>query len=144
MIIEKTGDLFDSDAPVIGHGCNCEGVMGKGIAVVFKYNYPKMYRNYHEKCKEGFWVPGDVYLYKGEDRYIANMMTQDKKGPNARYEWIIEALGNTLDLMETLELDRIGIPRVGTGIGGLSWRDMYYELVSNFEESPIEIEVWSL
>lgn len=143
-IILKTGDLFTSDAPIIGHGCNCQGYMAKGIAVGFKYNYPKMYRTYHEMCQAGQFVPGDVYIHKGQDRYIANMMTQDKKGPNARYEWVVDALGNTLKMMEDLELDRIGIPRVGTGIGGLNWRDMYYELVSNFEESPITIEVWSL
>lgn len=147
MTIElKQGDLFTSDAPIIGHGVNCAGVMGKGIAVGFKYTYPDMYRRYKKMCEEGKLNPGEVWLYKdpNEDRHIANIASQDKPGPNARYEWTMKGLDTLVGFCERYEIDRIAIPQIGCGIGGLKWADMYYRLVDQFEECPITIEVWSL
>ena len=41
-----TGDLFDLGLPAIGHGCNCSGSMGAGIAVQFKRRFAAMYQEY--------------------------------------------------------------------------------------------------
>ena len=49
-MIEKTGNLFDSGYHAIGHGVNCRGIMGAGIAVEFKDRFPKNYQEYVTKC----------------------------------------------------------------------------------------------
>lgn len=33
------GSLLDTDAKIIVHGCNCQGVMGSGVAKQLKKNY---------------------------------------------------------------------------------------------------------
>lgn len=144
MISEKDGDLFTSDAAVIGHGVNCCGVMGKGIAVAFKYAYPDMYEQYVKICALGLLIPGEVYLYRADDgKFIANMATQDKPGPNARYEWIVSAVGKTLDLAKDYGLSSVAIPRVGAGIGGLKWENTMYLLIDKYHDHPVDLEVWT-
>ena len=145
MIVDKTGDIFTSDAHVIGHGVNCVGVMGKGIAVAFKTQYPRMYNQYREKCENGRLKPGDVFVYCDPEtgRLIANLASQDKPGPNARYEWAMQSIQKTLDWMPLAEVTSLAIPRIGCGIGGLNWDQMYYRLLDEFGEHPLTIEVWS-
>ena len=39
-LIFLSGNLFESNAQTIGHGCNTKGIMGAGIAREFKRRYP--------------------------------------------------------------------------------------------------------
>ena len=147
MTIElKQGDLFTSDAAILCHGVNCMGYMKKGIAVEFSNRFPEMYKTYRQMCDAGKLEPGMVWMYKppNENYHVANIASQLKPGPNARYEWAITGIDRVVKFAERYEIDRIALPRIGTGIGGLKWADMYYRLVDQFEESPIVIEIWSL
>ena len=145
MIRELNGDLFDSRADIIGHGVNTHGVMGAGIAVAFKNRYPDMYERYKAICEQNLLVPGEVYFYVPESGpVVANIASQDKPGPNARYGWAMNAIGKVIDYAEHYNLNTIAIPRIGCGIGGLDWKSMRYELASRFHDRSVDIEVWSL
>lgn len=143
MIIDKTGDIFTSTAPAIGHGVNCEGVMGKGIAVEFKTRYPDMYEAYREICASKSLKPGLSYMWIAEDKVIANIASQDLPGPNARYAWTIQGINAALNWCESNGIDRLAIPRIGAGIGGLKWADMYYLIVDQLNDHAVDLEVWT-
>jgi O-acetyl-ADP-ribose deacetylase (regulator of RNase III) len=52
MAIELvSGNIFNTRAQVVVNTVNCVGVMGKGIALVYKLRYPKMFDLYQEHCK---------------------------------------------------------------------------------------------
>ena len=57
------GDLFESRADVLVNTVNCVGVMGKGIAAVFKKKYPAMFADYAARCRSGLVKLGTPYLY---------------------------------------------------------------------------------
>ena len=40
------GNIFNTKAQTIVNTVNCVGVMGKGIALVFKLRYPNMFEQY--------------------------------------------------------------------------------------------------
>ena len=42
------GNIFNSKAQTIVNTVNCVGVMGKGIALVFKLRYPNMFELYQK------------------------------------------------------------------------------------------------
>ena len=42
------GNIFNTKAQVVVNTVNCVGVMGKGIALVYKLRYPKMFDLYQE------------------------------------------------------------------------------------------------
>jgi O-acetyl-ADP-ribose deacetylase (regulator of RNase III) len=47
------GNIFNTKAQTIVNTVNCVGVMGKGIALVFKLRYPAMFDIYQDFCKQG-------------------------------------------------------------------------------------------
>jgi O-acetyl-ADP-ribose deacetylase (regulator of RNase III) len=144
-VILKEGDLFTSDAPAIGHGVNTVGVMGSGIAVMFKKHHPGMYDVYREMCQDKDLNPGEIFVWLDEkQRYIYNIASQDNPGSNARLEWLEAGLHEALTDADARGLDRIALPRIGAGIGGLDWESVYLlmqVLVRNYE---CDIEVWTL
>lgn len=121
---EVEGNLFDLDLPAIGHGVNCWGVMGAGIAKIFRSKYPAMYNTYVSLCSEGELVPGGVMIWKDPDVMIYNLATQQSPGPDATLEDVEHSLRLAVGNCATIGIKSIGLPRIGCGIGGLDWADV--------------------
>lgn len=123
-----TGDLFANRFKVsaFGHGCNCQGSMGAGIAVEFKKQYPLMYEEYRRRCK---FKPrefnlGDAFLWKDDDKtWVFNLATQERYGRNggATYPAVEAALTNMKSIADQEQISTIAIPRIAAGYGRLSW-----------------------
>ena len=122
-MIKRKGDLFSTDARAIGHGVNCQGVMGAGIAKVFKDKFPDNYVNYKRHCELSTLVPGDVYVFErwGRDPHIFNIASQGAPGRHARYDWLFNGSLKAAQKAVRLDADVIAIPQIGCGIGGLEW-----------------------
>ena len=60
------GNIFNTKAQTIVNTVNCVGVMGKGIALVFKLRYPNMFEQYQKYCSQHLISVGKLWLYKGE------------------------------------------------------------------------------
>lgn len=56
----RLSDLFASELPALGHGCNSAGAMGKGIAVEFRRRWPAMFDEYKRRCADGSFKLGDL------------------------------------------------------------------------------------
>lgn len=123
MTVEyRTGDLFDQNLPAIGHGVNCQGVMGAGIALEFKRRWPLMYAQYSEYCYRKLLKPGGVFTWKApEGVWIYNLATQNYPGADATVKDIQRSLYGAIEDMVENGISAIGIPRIGAGIGGLPW-----------------------
>ena len=117
--IEVEGDLFSGDYDAIGHGVNCKGVMGAGIAKVFADKYPGMESAYRALCAGGWMKPGKVFPYYDGKRWVFNMATQDHPGADASIQWVQDSTIDALKLAEAYHLNNLAIPQIGCGIGGL-------------------------
>ena len=47
-----TGNILDSASPVLVNTVNTMGVMGKGIALQFKKDFPDNFKAYSQACKK--------------------------------------------------------------------------------------------
>ena len=47
------GDIFTTQAQVIGHGVNTQGLMGNGIAHTIHIMYPSVFKAYQQVCDDG-------------------------------------------------------------------------------------------
>ena len=145
MITEHTGDLFTSDAPAIGHGVNCQGVMGAGIARTFRDKYPGMYKWYRECCQGNSLKPGEVLDWADDEgKIILNIVTQDLPGANAKFTYLIAGLVNACVYLKYDGIDRLAIPRIGCGIGGLNWGLTHNWIQAIAADYDMHIEIWSL
>jgi O-acetyl-ADP-ribose deacetylase (regulator of RNase III) len=136
-----TGDLFGLDLPALGHGCNCAGAMGAGIAVAFRKRYPAMYREYRRRCKAGEFRLGDVFVWEAPDVVVYNLATQPVPGPTATLGAIEASVRAALADAEARDLPRLGIPRIGAGLGGLDWNDVAQVLGRSADGSTVELVV---
>jgi O-acetyl-ADP-ribose deacetylase (regulator of RNase III) len=141
-LIERRGDLFTSDAPAQLQGVNIEGVMGHGIAPKFKRQHPEMYREYRELCLAGELTAGGLHAWHGPDVTIYNCASQDRKGRNARLEWVESSVRLAAHDADERGITRIAMPIIGCGVGGLNWADVHPILVTIAESSTVDLEVW--
>jgi O-acetyl-ADP-ribose deacetylase (regulator of RNase III) len=124
-----SGDLFKvQDLPALAHGCTCAGAMGKGIAAEFRRRWPAMYEEYRARCANGTFSLGDVFVWQEGERTIFNLATQRSWRTKAEIEAIEEALHRMVELAEAMQIPRIGLPRIGAGLGGLEWARVRYPI----------------
>ncbi len=138
------GDLFAAtDLAALAHGCNCAGAMGKGIAVQFKERFPAMYAEYWRRCADGLFRPGDVFIWNAPSGVtVFNLGTQKTWNTRATLPAVAEALHKMTLMAGVRGIKRIGLPRIGAGLGGLPWEDVKAELVLAGEKTLVELVVF--
>lgn len=144
-----TGDLFTTpDLDALAHGVNCAGAMGAGIARGFRRRWPAMYRDYRAECDASRLRPGYLFAWRGDGvpHWIYNLATQDRPGARASHEFVMAALIRMVRFAATKRdpIRRIGLPRIGCGIGGLDWADVRETIVEVGADTAIELVVVSL
>ena len=143
-LIHRSGDLFTSDAPALCHGVNVQGVMGAGIAKAFRAKWPEMFVAYREECLSYELQAGEVFIWDAGDVVIYNAASQRSTGPSARYCWLESSIAAALDDADARSLDRIAMPLIGCGIGGLSWERVEPILERLAAAHVCDLEVWTL
>lgn len=124
-LTEIQGDLFAVPSlDALAHGVNCIGVMGAGIAAEFKRRWPPMFIAYREACLAGRLVPGSMFSERAGGRWIYNLATQPRPGRCASLLWVESSLKAMTARAWHDRVKRIGMPRLGCGLGGLDWRDV--------------------
>lgn len=147
-MIERNGDVFTTDAYYIGHGVNCTGVMGAGIAKTVREKFPQTYYEYKRVCETGTFRPGSYFIYQEGGKGIVNLATQDKPGPDARYPWLFNVLYRfSKRARQPEKVAKFGavcaIPELGCGIGGLDWEGVKKVIETvEFVVPGFEYEVW--
>ena len=127
--IIDSGDIFSIDGVVnYAHGCNCAGAMGKGIAVQFRERFPEMYNQYKLLCKNGSFLPGDVYDYNYGNGHIYNLGTQLTWRTKAKIEYIRQSVSKMCELAIKDNVFKIAMPTIGAGLGGLNWETVKNEI----------------
>lgn len=148
MIRYTTGNLLDSDVDAVVNTVNTVGVMGKGIALMFKEAFPANYRAYAAACKRGDVATGRMFVTErpemlGRPRWIINFPTKQHWRGKARTEWIHEGLEDLKRTIREKGIRSIAIPPLGCGNGGLDW-DLVKPLIGNGlgELEDVEIVVF--
>jgi len=145
-VLEKTGDIFSSQAEAVGHGVNTLGYMGAGIAAQFSRKFPVMYAQYKELCEGHRLKPGKVFVYHipQTDRWVFNLASQKNPGADAQLYLVEESVANAFFIMDSLGITSIALPRIGSGIGGLNWDDVKAEIERVASYNPhITVELWT-
>jgi len=142
-IVIKQGDILGSNAQTLINTVNCQGVMGKGIALAFKKRYPKMFAEYRKRCRKGDIQVGKPYLYKVDDRrWIINFPTKDHWRNKSRIEYIRDGLRYLAEKITEWGITSLAVPPLGCGNGGLNWSEVYPLIEQYLRPFPIALEVY--
>ena len=128
MIEYKSGDILEDTAEALVNTVNCVGVMGRGIALQFKNAFPENFKAYADACKQKKVKPGRMFIYKTgkmySPHYIVNFLTKRHWRGKSRMEDIESGLKALIDAIEQYHIRSIAIPPLGSGLGGLDWKQV--------------------
>ena len=138
------GNIFNTKAQVVVNTVNCVGVMGKGIALVYKLRYPKMFDLYKEHCKSKLIGIGKLWLYKGEPDapWVLNFPTKFHWKYPSKLEYIEKGLQKFLDTYKVQGIESIAFPLLGAHNGGLDMDEVYQLMTSYLSKCEIPIEIF--
>lgn len=126
MMRFTTGNLLDSRADAVVNTVNTVGIMGKGIALMFKEAFPANFREYEAACKRGDVRTGKMFVTErpalmGPPRWIINFPTKQHWRGKTRLEWIEAGLEALRNVILEKKIASIALPPLGCGNGGLEW-----------------------
>jgi O-acetyl-ADP-ribose deacetylase (regulator of RNase III) len=125
MIRFTQGNLLEADVEAVVNTVNTVGVMGKGIALMFKERFPENFKAYQAASKRGEVKIGRMFVTASAGlsgpRWIINFPTKKHWRNPSRIEWIGEGLKDLRRVMAEKGIRSIAIPPLGSGNGGLDW-----------------------
>lgn len=128
MITYRTGNLLEAEVDALVNTVNTVGVMGKGIALMFKERFPSNTEAYARACMAGEVRTGQVFVTEtGElmgPRWIVNFPTKQHWRAKSQIQWITDGLDDLRRFIEQHQVRSIAIPPLGAGHGGLDWPEV--------------------
>jgi O-acetyl-ADP-ribose deacetylase (regulator of RNase III) len=147
MLIFKKGNILESGADALVNTVNTQGVMGKGIALQFKKEFPYNFKKYEEACKAGSLAPGKLLIVKdqnliGGSVWIINFPTKTSWRKPSEYQYIEKGLDELVRLLPELDIETIALPPLGSGNGGLDWSRVKEMIAIRLANVPQQVIVY--
>lgn len=147
MIRFTTGDILNADVEALVNTVNCVGVMGRGIALQFKNEFPKNFEAYAAACNRNEVQPGRMFVFRTDGvvnpKYIINFPTKRHWRGKSRIEDIEAGLQAVVAEIRNRGIRSIAIPPLGSGLGGLRWQDVRARIEAALSDlSDVEIVVY--
>ena len=119
------GNLLEARVEAVVNTVNTVGVMGKGIALMFKERFPENFKAYEAACKAGEVEVGKMFVTPGVEldgpRWIINFPTKKQWRNPTKLEWVRSGLTALKDVIREKHIKSVALPPLGCGNGGLDW-----------------------
>lgn len=138
------GNIFNTKAQTIVNTVNCVGVMGKGIALVYKLRYPQMFELYQQHCKTKLISIGKLWIYKGTSQapWVLNFPTKMHWKYPSKMEYITKGLEKFVETYQEKGITSAAFPLLGTHNGGLNTEEVKKVMQDYLSQCTIPIEIY--
>ena len=146
MITFTQGNLLEARTEALVNTVNTVGVMGKGIALMFKERFDENFRRYAAACKAKEVQTGKMFVTPVHEldgpRWIVNFPTKQHWRAPSRMEWVVEGLQDLRRFLIEQQVKSIAIPPLGAGNGGLEWAEVREQIERALGDLDIDILVF--
>jgi O-acetyl-ADP-ribose deacetylase (regulator of RNase III) len=147
MIHYITGNLFETKAQALVNTVNTVGVMGKGIALQFKNEFPNNFKIYAKACKDNEFQIGNLLIVEDKslllgNRTIINFPTKTNWRKPSEYDYIEQGLIELKKAIVEKKIKSVAIPPLGAGNGGLQWSKVKQLIEKHLSEVEVEIMIY--
>lgn len=128
-------DITTVETGVIGHQCNCQGVMGAGVALAIRNKWPKAYDGYMHAHKQHKLILGmgiTVEVKEEPPLFVMHLCGQShfgNRGIFTDYEALSDALSNMKNFQKDYasvyddKILQLYLPYgIGCGLAGGDWK----------------------
>jgi ADP-ribose 1''-phosphate phosphatase len=155
MYAVKQGNIFEQPVvvPTVRvHAVNCEGVMGAGVAVLFRKNYKKGYHEYRRYCLEAAHsMVGEATVHDADfDGDLSKMgclytseLKSSKRDPVAEIvKATALAIPKLLHQCVQKKITEIHSVKINAGLFGVPWELSEAIIQASLGNHPINWTVW--
>lgn len=145
MVEYLRGNLLEAPVEALVNTVNTVGVMGKGIALMFKDAFPKNARAYEAACRRGEVEIGRMFVTEQltDPRWLINFPTKKHWRQPSKLEWIVAGLKDLRRVIQNEGISSIALPPLGCGNGGLNWKDVRPQIERALGDlGPVQILVF--
>lgn len=150
MITYLKKDITTVTRGVVGNGTNCLGLMGAGVALAIRNKWNNVYNDYvklvqKQNNPEDLLGTTQVIEINENELYVANCFTQVNCGHDGKVYASVSAIQDTLTHIVEFALYHnlpLYIPKIGCGLGGLSWSNDIQPIVEELVTSHPDLELY--
>jgi O-acetyl-ADP-ribose deacetylase (regulator of RNase III) len=149
VIYEVDGDILLSGAAAIAHGVAANDPMNQGLAAALHQRFPAMHKDYHHWCHVRHPKLGSAWLWQSSDgSRVINLITQEggyehgSKPGKASVGSVNHALRALKKLIAEEHLTSVALPRLATGVGGLTWSEVRPLIEAQLADTAAEVYVY--
>ena len=117
------GNLLEADVEAVVNTVNTMGIMGKGIALMFKDRFPENFKAYEAACKRHEVRVGEMFVTAGVEldgpRWIINFPTKQNWWQPTKLEWVETGLEALKAVICEKRIRSIAVPPL---VASYSWR----------------------
>jgi O-acetyl-ADP-ribose deacetylase (regulator of RNase III) len=146
MITFCKGNLLDARVEALVNTVNTVGVMGKGIALMFKEAFPQNFHAYEDASKRGEVRIGHMFVTESSrlegPRWIINFPSKKHWRNPSKLEWITAGLADLRRVVIEKGIHSVALPPLGCGNGGLDWAEVRPEIeraLSSLEDVEVVV-----
>lgn len=146
MIHYLKGNILESKAYALVNTVNLVGVMGKGVALQFKRQFPANFKLYQKACKNGDINIGKLLVTKEStvfgEKMIINFPTKTDWRKSSEYSYIESGLKDLISIIHLYSIKSIAVPPLGAGNGGLNWIKVKSMIAASLADINADIYVY--
>ena len=150
MIHEVSGDILLTRAQAIAHGIGANDPMSEGLALSLHKRFPSMHKDFHHWCHTSRPAPGAAWMWVGPDgERIVNLITQEggyghgARPQKATLKHVRDSLKELTKMIEKEAITSVALPKLATGVGGLSWEDVRPVIDEKMGELQIPVYLYT-
>ena len=140
MIRYAEGNLFDASVDALVNTVNELGVMGKGVALMFREKFPTSSQEYQRAARNGEVQVGRMYVTEGDSlvgpRWLIHFPTKKHWRHASKLAWIRDGLRDLIRVIYRHGIRSVALPPLGCGNGGLDWQVVRREIEWAFDALP--------
>jgi O-acetyl-ADP-ribose deacetylase (regulator of RNase III) len=136
------GNIFNSTCEALVNPVNCVGIMGAGLAKVFKSKYPSNFEKYKSACDANTLKVGTCLTTYENGKYIINFPTKIHYSEESEYSYISDGLDALIRHCNHYQIKSVAIPAIGCGLGGLSFGKVLRMIECKLQFLDLNIEVF--
>ncbi len=131
MLIEVSGDILLTGAHAIAHGVAPNDNFHQGLALALREEYPAMYKDFRHYCQLEHPKPGGLWVWAGvKGIRVVGLLTQEEAASQGTHPGkatthnVNRALKELRALIQEEAFESVALPRLATGVGGLTWDEV--------------------
>lgn len=124
MIKEVYGNILWSKSDAIVQAIAQNEDFSEGLACLIRQEWPAIDKDFKVCCGNGALVPGDIWAWEntgGVD--VINLITHGESHEDS-LDNLDQSLAKLANVVKCDGLKSLAIPKVGTDVGDLDWRDV--------------------